>query len=413
MGKIVELDLKGIAHGGEAFGWHEGKITFVAYAIPGERVRAEIVQEKKNWARARLLEVLEPSSDRVEPRCSHFGQGRCGGCQWQHISYHRQLALKREIVEEQLRRIGHLEKPPVEPVVSVAEPWHYRNNARFAVASDGSTGFKKAQSHEVIRLQECHLLHPKVFELYQSLELSWPRLQGVKIRHGVNTDEDMVVIETGGEEQPEISVDIPISIVLETRRNFVPLIGLPYIYEEVAGIRYRISAGSFFQSNTAGAETLVSLVKEFLDPQPGQTVLDGYSGVGLFGLTLAHLAGSVIAIEENPWAMEDLAQTAEDIGLDNISLFEGPMGEVVRAIDQRVDAAVVDPPRSGMEKNVPADLAHLGVRRLVYVSCDPATMARDASSLRSVGFELKKVQPVDMFPQTFHIESVSLWERRP
>ncbi len=409
---VIDIKLEGVAHGGEAFGWHEGKITFVAYAIPGERVRAEVVQDKKNWARAKLLEILEPSPDRVEPRCVHFGIGKCGGCHWQHISYRKQLELKREIVSEQLRRIGHIEDPPVEAVEQVGPPWNYRNNARFSVTRDGSIGFRKGQSHEVVRIDECHLLHPRINELLRSFELSWPNLRGVKIRHGVNTDEDMVVIETDGKEQPEISVDLPISIVLQAGRDFVPLIGLPYIHEEVNGIRYRISAGSFFQSNTPGAERLVKLVEEFLEPKPGQTVLDGYAGVGLFSLPLVRSSGQVISIEENPWATEDLAQTAEEMGVDNLSLFEGPVEEVVRAMDQRVDAAVVDPPRSGMGKNVPGDLARLGVRNLVYVSCDPATMARDSGNLRSAGFELVRVRPLDMFPQTFHIESVSLWQRR-
>ena len=411
MGNVIEIKLEGIAHGGEAFGRYEGKIVFVAYAIPGERVRAEVVREKKNWARASLLEVITPSPYRVEPRCPHFGQGKCGGCQWQHIAYQKQVELKREIVEEQLRRIGHLENPLVRPVAQVGGPWHYRNNARFAVGKHGRLGFKKAQSHEIVPIEECSILHPAVNELYRGFELSWSPLVAVRIRHGVNTGEDMLVLETRGKEQPEISVDVPVSIVLRAGGDFVPLIGLPYIHEEVAGIRYRVSAGSFFQSNTAGAEKLVELVDAYLEPKPGQAVLDGYAGVGLFSLQLSRNVGQVVAIEENPWATEDLARTAEDLGVDNLSLFEGPMGEVVEALDQRIDAAVVDPPRTGMEKNVPADLVRLGVRKLVYVSCDPATMARDSDNLRSAGFDLIEVQPVDMFPHTFHIESVSLWIR--
>ena len=412
MGNIIEIELEGIAHGGEAFGRHEGKIIFVAYAIPGERVRAEVVREKKNWARARLLEVTAPSPYRVEPRCPYFGQDKCGGCQWQHIAYQKQVELKREIVVEQLRRIGHLENPPVRSVVQVGEPWHYRNNARFAVGKHGRLGFKKPQSHDIVPIEECSILHPAVNELYRDFELSWSPLIAVRIRHGVNTGEDMLVLETSGREHPEISVDVPVSIVLQAGQNFVPLIGLPYIHEEVAGIRYQVSAGSFFQSNTAGAKKLVEMVDGYLDPKPGQTVLDGYAGVGLFSLQLSRNVGQVVAIEENPWATDDLARTAEDMSVDNLSLFEGPMAEVVRTLDQQIDAAVVDPPRTGMEKNVPADLARLGVRKLVYVSCDPATMSRDSDNLRLAGFDLVEVQPVDMFPHTFHIESVSLWTRR-
>ncbi len=403
------LELTGIAHGGEAFGFHQGKIYFVAYAMPGERVFVERIEEKKKWGRARLLEVLRPSPDRIEPPCQLFGLEGCGGCQWQYIRYERQLALKKEVVEDQLRRLGGVRQPPVKSTMRVSEPWGYRNSARFAVTSDGRTGFRRANSHEVIPVESCMLLHPRLTELYDLMETSWPGLQSLTLRVGVNTGEAMVILEVKGKGWPEIEVNVPVSIIIHTEKGYYPVIGSSYITEEVSGIRYRISAGSFFQVNTPGAERLVSLVKEFLDPAPGQRVLDAYSGVGLFGLALASDAAEVVGIEENSYAIEDMAQTAASLGMDNITLYEGPVEEVLQTLDDSVDLAVVDPPRGGLGKGVAAHLRRLGVRRLAYVSCDPATMARDTKALESQGYTLEMVQPVDLFPQTFHVETVALW----
>ncbi len=406
-----ELELTGIAHGGEAFGFHEGKIHFVAFAIPGEKVLVEVVEEKKKWARARLLEVLSPSPDRVDPPCPYFGPDRCGGCQWQHIRYKRQLSLKREVVEDQLRRLGGVDRPPVKPTIAVGSPWGYRNNVRFAVTPDGKTGFRRHGSRHVVPVESCAILHPRLAELYDLMEISWPGLTSLTLRIGVNTGDAMAILGTESKEWPEIEVDVPVSIVMETGKGYYPVVGLPYIKEEVAGIRYRVSAGSFFQVNTAGAERMVSLVRELLEPKPGQRLLDAYSGVGLFGLALAHDAGEVIGIEENPYAVEDMAQTAAAYGMDNITLHEGPVESVLEALDDHVDLMVVDPPRSGLGEGVVSRVRRLSPNRLAYVSCDPATLARDTRALRAAGYRLEVVQPLDMFPQTYHVESVALWVR--
>ncbi len=168
---IVTLDLTGIAHGGEAIGRHAGKVIFAPHALPGERVRARLVDERERWARAELVEVLSPAADRVDPPCPYFGPGLCGGCQWQHIRYERQLALKREIVADQLRRLGHLANPPVKPTIAVGEPFGYRNHAQFAISTEGRLGFRRADSHEVIPINRCLLLHPLLDELHGALQL--------------------------------------------------------------------------------------------------------------------------------------------------------------------------------------------------------------------------------------------------
>ncbi len=405
------LHLEGIAHGGESLGRHEGKVVFVPYAIPGETVRARIVTEKRSWARAALVEVLEPSPDRVEPPCPYFGPDRCGGCQWQHIAYERQLTLKQEVVIDQLRRIGKMADPPVRPTLAVGAPFGYRNHMQFTVAPDGRLGLLKADSRHVIPVDACLLLHPSLADVYDALELAWEGLRRVVLRCGVNTGERMVIFETDEEEMPELEVDIPISIVLHRKGKApFPLVGLPYIHEVVAGKRFRVSSDSFFQVNTAGAEALVRLVREFLAPKGHETLLDLYCGVGLFGFSLAEEVGLVVGIDASESAMEDAAFNAQELGLENVALHEGPVEEVLEALWEPADLAVMDPPRAGAGKTVCEHLRRLRVRRLAYVSCDPATFARDATYLTALGYRLRVVQPVDMFPQTYHVETVSLWE---
>ena len=411
-GREVVLHLDSIAHGGEAFGRHEGKVIFVPYAIPGEDVRVRVVKEKKTWARARLLDVITPSPDRIEPPCPYFGPDGCGGCQWQHIDYRRQLLLKQEIVADQLRRLGHIEAPPVKEVLAVGEPFHYRNHMQFTVAPDGRLGLLRAESHQVIPVDTCLLLHPLLAELYQALELGWEGLRRVVLRAGVNTGERMVILETDEEEAPELEVDMPVSVVLHRpKKPPFPLAGLPFIHERVGDLTFRISSESFFQVNTAGAEALVQRVRDYLAPKGHETVLDLYSGVGLFGLSIASQVGLVIGIEADESAMEDAAFNVEEMGLENVALHEGPVEEVLQVLWEPADMAVLDPPRSGAGEDVFVHLRRLRVRRIVYVSCDPATLARDAIYLQEQGYRLVDVQPVDMFPQTYHIETVSLWER--
>jgi 23S rRNA (uracil1939-C5)-methyltransferase len=482
MDRIVELTLDSIAHGGEAIGRHAGKTVFVPYAIPGERVRAEIVEEKERWARARLLAVLTPSPDRIEPPCPYFGPDACGGCQWQHIAYERQAELKREIVVDQLRRLGRIASPPVADTLVLAAPqqersrhperspersaaeskdgvegacgaviakaasfdsasrpstpatndvasaqdasgkqeeeplelleYGYRNHAQFAVTADGRLGYRRGGSHELIAVDHCLLLDDRLDELHAGLDVAGAGLTGVSLRAGVNTDQALILFETADAAAPELEIELPAACALLTPDGVQPLIGEPWIEEEVAGRRYRISAESFFQVNTAGADALVAVVTEYAQLRPDDVLLDAYCGVGLFALALADRAAEVIGIEASPSACEDFAFNAGD--RPNVTLHEGAVEEVLpalRAQGQRVDVTVMDPPRAGAGPEVIRELAALGPRRIVYVSCDPATLARDAVLLTAAGYRLTEAQPVDLFPQTFHVETAALWER--
>lgn len=419
----VELTLDAIAHGGEAIGRHAGKAVFVPYAIPGERVRVEIVEARERWARARLLDVLAPSPDRVEPPCPYFGPDRCEGCQWQHIAYPRQAELKQEIVADQLRRLGRIANPPVADIIVLADPaapdgaapfleYGYRNYAQFALTPEGRLGYRRGAGRDVIAVDRCLLLHDRLDELHAALEVADPRLAGVSLRAGINTGDALILFEMAGDEQPELEITLPAACALRTARGLQPLIGEPWITEEVLGRICRVSAESFFRANTLGAAALVEMVSAYADPRPGDTLLDAYCGVGLLGLALADRAGQVIGIESSPAACDDFACNAGD--RPNVALHEGAAEQVLpalRTLGQRADLVVLDPPRAGAGPEVLGELAALGPRRMIYVSCDPATLARDAVHLAAAGYRLSEAQPVDLAPQTYHVETVALWER--
>jgi 23S rRNA (uracil1939-C5)-methyltransferase len=441
------LELIAIAHGGAALGRHEGRVIFVPYALPSETVRAEISEDKGRYAFARLVEALEPSSERVEPPCPYFGLAAagggpgCGGCQWQHIGYQAQLRFKTEIVADQFTRIGKIPDPIVHPTLPDSSGWAYRNHAQFHPVPGGGLGFQAVASHDVrppqhrpgragagltVAVDECLILHPLLSDLYAALDLDFEGLLRLSLRAGTATGDLMLIFEMADDLPPGLESDLPVSCVLLLSDSVhVNLIGHNHITEVVAGHTYRISAPSFFQVNTPQAAQLVRLVIEYLDLRGDETVLDAYCGVGLFTPHLAERAGLVVGIEESPAAVADLLEnTAEQENVDaygnvdayenvdtygNVDVIEGSVEAVLPNLDIPLDAAVVDPPRAGVDRFALDALVERRPARLVYVSCDPATLARDAQRLVRGGYELVEVQPVDMFPQTYHVESVALF----
>jgi 23S rRNA (uracil1939-C5)-methyltransferase len=410
MSEVVELQLTAMAHGGSALGRHAGRVVFVPYAIPGEIVRVEVVEPHTRWARADLLEVLEPSPHRVESPCPYFGPGKCGGCHFQHMAYEAQARFKHEVVVDQLGRVGGLRDVDVLELIGAAEPWSYRNHAQFSVDLDGKLGFMAADSHQVIAVEECLLLDPLLDDLWATLDVEWPQLRRLSLRCGSATGDLMAVFELDHYEDFGIEVDFPVScVILLADGEPVVLMGSAHLVEEVGGRDYRISAGSFFQVNTAGAEVLVALVREDLAPRPGETLLDLYCGVGLFGLAIADGLGRVVGVEADPSAAADFIHNAQE--LDHVELIEGPAERVLPQLEGPADLLVLDPPRSGAGLEVVSAIGRLAPRRIAYVSCDPATLARDARALINVGYRLQHVQPIDLFPQTYHVESVALFVR--
>ena len=419
--EVLEVELTAMAHGGSALGRYEGRVIFVPYSIPGERVRVEIVKSHPRWAGARLLEVVEPSAHRVEPPCPHFGPGRCGGCHFQHIDYQAQAEFKRQVVVDQMNRLGRLPDAPVCDIIAAAEPWGYRNHAQFSVTTEGKLGFVGANTFRsadatgtdglpVVPVQECLILDPLLDDLWAALDMEWPQLHRLSLRCGSATGDLMAVFELDHYEDFDIEVDFPVScVLLLADGEVVVLLGHPHYFEHVAGRDYRVSAGSFFQVNTGGAEALVSLVREGLPQTPGNTVVDLYSGVGLFTLALADRAGRVVGVEAAASAAADFRHNARD--MEHVQLVEDTVHSALAQIQGPVDALVLDPPRSGAGREVMRDISRLSPERVVYVSCDPATLARDARILVEGGYELQEVQPLDLFPQTYHIETLALFSK--
>ena len=417
IGAIIDLDLTAATNLGQSMGRHEGKVIFCPGGLPGERVRARIVEGGKRWARGALLEVLRASPNRVEPPCPYYG--RCGGCHWQHADYAAQLAYKQEIVTEQLRRLGRLESPTVRPtlgapaVEGVVEPWFYRNHVQFAVAKSGELGFLAAGSHDVVPVERCLLLHPLLDEMHATLDMDWPEVRRLILRVGVRTGERMCVFEAEDDDAPELEVDLPLSCLLRLRDGTdVVLIGSSAYHEVLQGRTYRVSSSSFFQVNTDQAEVLLDVVHAYLDPRTADVLLDLYCGVGVMGLSVAEKVGQVIGIEEHPAAIAD-ARTNRNAGpASHVRFIEGKAEALLPELEDTVTKVVLDPPRGGCKPGVLDALLRLAPERIVYVSCDPTTMARDAAYLAQGGYALVEVQPVDMFPQTYHVETVALWRLR-
>ncbi len=412
----IRLQLTGMAHGGEALGRHEGKVIFVPYALLGEEVLVEIVQDKGRYARARLLEVVRPSPDRVEPRCPHFGT--CGGCQWQHMAYEAQLRFKEEILHDQLERIGGVLKPPVKRSLGAHDPWFYRNHLQFHLNEEGRLGFLTFRGWEVVPIEVCYIIHPLVEEVFRALDLAFPQLKRVSIRVGTRTGQKLLILEMEEDVIPALEVNEPLSCVeFLSDGTLLTLVGDSSIIEEVGGRCFRISAGSFFQVNTEQLERLIEVVRGYLAPEGHEVLLDAYCGVGTFGLSLAGEVGQVIGVEESDSALADARFNAQ---YESIPVGEGENVEFIggRVEDTlpdlvRVDVAILDPPRQGCGREAITHLVRLAPAKIIYVSCDPATLARDIKRLREGGYYLVEVQPVDMFPQTYHIETAALLERSP
>jgi 23S rRNA (uracil1939-C5)-methyltransferase len=273
-------------------------------------------------------------------------------------------------------------------------------------------GFAAAGSHDIVPIERCLLLHPLLDEMYGLLDLDWPELTRLSLRAGLHTGERLCIFEAYDDQVPELEIDVPISCVFRQRDGTdLTLIGSGAYHETLNGKRFRVSAASFFQVNTAAAEAMLDVVQTYLDPRADDTLLDLYSGVGTLGLSLAEQVGQVIGVEEHPTAVLDAVLNAEALSATESEWIQGPTESVLPQLEDRISKIVLDPPRSGCKPAVIEALLRLAPERLVYVSCDPVTLARDGALLGQGGYHLVEAQPIDMFPQTYHVETVSLWQR--
>lgn len=412
--EIFDILLEKLTYGGDAMGrLPDNRAIFVPFGLPGERVRVRLTEAKRNFARGELVEILEASPQRIVPRCIHFGE--CGGCHYQNLAYDDQLKAKTEILRDQLRRIGKIESPPVRDMVPSLSPWNYRNHVQFHLTREGKLGYFRAVSPTVFATRECHLPEGSINEFWPQLEFEpGTDIERVSLRSG--SDELMLVLESESPEPPGLEIEAGISITHVFEENTVVIAGNDHVTVRVLDRDFHVSAASFFQVNTGMAEKMVEHILSHLPVSQSVTLLDVYCGVGLFSAFLAPRCARVIGIESSPSACEDFAFNLDEF--ENVELYEGLAEEILPSLAGRIAPdfdnptyVIVDPPRAGLDKNVVDGLLKLSPNVIVYVSCDPSTLGRDAARLINGGYMLKQVTPFDLFPQTYHIESISIFER--
>ena len=383
-GQRLRLVLESMGRLGDALSHYEGREVLVFGGIPGEEVIAEVVRYPKRYIAAQVVEVVTPSPHRVATPCPYVGD--CTGCQWQHISYDHQLHLKREAVLDALHSVGGLSEVDVLPTLPSDQQFGYRNHARFTIGPEGRLGFVHRERRRFVDIQRCLLMDPWINETLDTLQGRCGETTQLSMRYGSGTGEWLI--------QPTLkSAEVP----LET--------GQKHYRERLLDTPFRIAAASFFQTNTGQAERLARLMLDALSLSGGEVVVDSYAGVGTFAALLAPHAARVIAIEESPSAIQDAELNLA--AFNNVEIRPGKTEDVLDGLDMPVDAAIVDPPRVGCHPRTLESLMRLAPPRLVYISCDPESLARDLKLLSDGPYRVESVQPVDMFPQTYHVECLT------
>ncbi|MDA8442773.1 MAG: 23S rRNA (uracil(1939)-C(5))-methyltransferase RlmD [Peptococcaceae bacterium] len=419
----VKVTITGLGHEGEGVGRVDGKATFVAGALPGETVLTEIRQQKKNFQRGELREVLEAAPERINPPCPVFG--RCGGCQVQQLEYQATLNWKRQKVQDALVRLGKLEQVEVSPVLGMPEPWRYRNKVQLHVGERSGSiqlGYYGHNTNRLVAFDDCLLLPQRFNALKARLEIFFrengvkpQQVQQVVIRNSPVTGELMVGIIGVLPPLPwqEIRRDFPElkSLVVVDPVSGKPKLaaGQAVINDVIYDNQFAISFASFVQVNPGQTKALYAKVLEYANLQGQEVVLDAYCGIGTITLALAQQARWVIGVEVAPEAIADARANATANKIPNVEFHAATAEELLpqlAAQKLKVDVVVVDPPRKGCEREVLDAIGKLGPKRLVYVSCDPATLARDLGVMQELGYVTVGVQPVDMFPWTAHVETI-------
>jgi 23S rRNA (uracil1939-C5)-methyltransferase len=438
-GAELDLDVESLAYGGAGVARSDGYVVFVQGAVPGDRVRARITQAKRAYAQARAVEVLEPSAERIPPVADH------PGAPWQVLPYERQLEVKSEQVDDALRRIGRLDGFQLDEIVPAVEQWRYRNKLEysFGAAADGTLicGFHPPGRWDAVeQVEDCLLASERGNEVRRAV-LDWCRAQGLEpfdrragtgllrnlvVREGRRTGQlqARLVTTPGNVDMDSLARAVAVDGLLWTRQDAAAettaggetelVAGSDRLEEELSGLSFLISSEAFFQTNTEMAERLYAIAAELADLRGHERVFDLYSGIGTIGLALALRAGEVWGLEISESAVADAIANAKRNEIANARFFAGDarlaLGELVQTAG-RPDVAVIDPPRAGLSAKVVRRIIEAGPRRIVYVSCNPTTLAPNAAQLVEAGWELRRVRPVDMFPQTPHIEAVALLER--
>ena len=384
---------------------------FIPYTIPGEIVEARITGEKGRVRFAEGLQLIDASADRVFPRCPHFGPRRCGRCQWQHIAEHAQPLIKQDVLADQLARIGGFDDADVRPIIPAPAQWGYNHHMLMAVAPEGQLGFHAAPplTEGVMPIDECHIMKPELLNLIERLDLDFTGVPRIQVQ--IDSDDNLMLVLWVADEDdaPELATDMAMSVNLILPDNEpINLIGDASSRFDVGPHSFRVTVGSAFRANIGRIDALANLVLQALDLPEDAAVLDLYAGVGVFSAYIAPHASIVTMVESFPPAATD---AEENLPMDNVDIVEGTVEEVLAGIDGDYDAAVIDPPSEGLSIEAVDALAEVGVPRLVYVSSDPATLARDVKRLARQGYELGVVYPIDLNPQTYYVDAVAILTR--
>ncbi|UCE24679.1 MAG: 23S rRNA (uracil(1939)-C(5))-methyltransferase RlmD [Candidatus Zixiibacteriota bacterium] len=449
--KQVEVEITDLAFNGRAVGHLDGKVVFLDGGLPGERVLARITSSKPRYDKASVVKILKQSERRVPAVCSHFAY--CGGCTWQDLTYHDQLIYKKKQVIDCLQRIGGLESTLVQEVVGSVEVFRYRNKMEFSFnadtdGSDFTLGLhRQGRFDEIFDLERCFLTSDVVSDIVRWIR-DYVRKAGltsynvtnhagfmrfIMIRQAKRTADLMVNVVTNYGEMPnrdrfihEITAAFPqISTIVHNQNSLksniatgeieTVLFGCGYIEERLFESVFRIRANSFFQTNTVQTETLYRIGFDLLEPRPDQRVLDLYCGTGSIGILIATYVNEVVGVELVADAVQAARENAHANKMQNISFFEGDVKDYLKTCEKtggRFDSVIVDPPRAGLHPKALRGLSKLRPEKILYISCNPSTFARDAKELVAAGYDLPEVRPVDMFPHTMHIELASVFNRK-
>jgi 23S rRNA (uracil1939-C5)-methyltransferase len=423
MTRKIQVKINAMAFKGYGVARMDGKVLFIPYSVIGDEAWVGVVEEKKNYSMGKLMEILRPSPMRVDPPCSYFGV--CGGCQWQHIAYTNHGELKKEILKEILKRLGGVKEIPPITVIPSPDPYDYRTRVQMKVKGK-ALGYYKERSHELVDIQHCPIAHPLVNQMIPFLRKalsSLSQLEEIEINVSPEEGKGVLVLHLSKLKQG-------LEIFLKEFLNVRPLLkglaivrkrrttiwGEPHLNftvplnqnEGKEYLRLRTSPESFFQVNLKQNETLIQRVLEFADAKGNEMTLDLYAGIGNMTLPLAMVSKEIWGIEENGVAVKDAQFNAERNGIKNCSFIHGKVEDILkRWRREKPDLIVLDPPRTGC-KTILDQVVNLKPKKIVYVSCEPTTLARDLRLFSNRGFALRGLALIDMFPQTYHMEVVGL-----
>ena len=433
-GELLEVEIDSLAFGGRGVARTGGYVVFVAGALPGDRVRAEVTKSKRRFAEARTVDLIRPGADRVADSCTHGGEP-CPGAPWQGLPYERQLAHKQEQAADALRRIGGLDGFELEEIEPAVERWRYRNKLEYSFGADGegeaTLGFHaRGRWDRIVDVEDCKLASERGNATRNEVR-EWARFESIApydgraekgilrnlvVREGRRTGQVQTRLVTSPARFPRPPVDLHTAIEGPSGGTDGPtgVLGEERLREELGGLELEISHGAFFQTNTEMAERLYAVAGEYAGLSGSERVFDLYCGIGTIGLTMAARAGEAWGLEIVPEAIADAERNAERNGIGNARFLAGNARTGVRPLIEKAgkpDVVVIDPPRAGLSQKIVRRVIECEAPRIVYVSCNPTTLAPNAAQLVEAGYRLSRVRPVDMFPQTPHIECVALFEK--